>query len=308
LSKKKKIVGGLFIDLQKAFDCVNHNILHSKLNFYEISGREKKLFESYIKDRYQRVLIKDKFSNNLSSKWEPIRHGVPQGSILGPLLFLIYINDLPNSINDLAHTVLFADDTSIIISNPDSQEFKYNINKILQELNNWFCSNCLSLSYNKSYFLQFCTKKQNKIDIQIIQSNTILTNSNSTKFLGITLDNMLTWTEHIANLTTKLNKACFAIRAIKPYMSLSVLRSVYFSYFHSLMSYAIIFWGSSSVSNNIFKLQKRTIRIIANKGKRDSCRQLFIQYQILTLHAQYFFFNHVCSQTQRNFPTQFRNS
>ena len=138
-------------------------------------------------------------------------------------------------------TVLFADDTSIIISNPDSQEFEYNSNKILQELNNWFCSNFLSLSYNKSHFLQFFTKKQNKMDIQIISSNSILTNSNSTKFLGITLDSMLTWTEHIANLTTKLNKYCFAIRTIKPYMSMRVMRSIYFPYFHSVMSYAIIF-------------------------------------------------------------------
>jgi hypothetical protein len=160
---------------------------------------------------------------------------------------------------------------------------------VLHELNNWFCSNLLTLSYNKSCFLQFFTKKQNKINIQIKLSNSILTNLNSTKFLSITLDNMLTWKEHIANLTTKLNKACFATRAIKPYMSLRVLRTVYFSYFHSIMLYGIIFWGSSNLSNNIFKIQKRAIRIIANKFNRDSCRQVFNQYQILTLPAQYIF-------------------
>jgi len=112
---KRKIVSGLFLDLQKAFDCVNHDILLSKLNFYGISGKANKLLESYIKDRYQRVVMKDKFSNKLTSKWEQIKHGVPQGSVLGPLLFLIYINNLPRTINNFANSVLFADDTSIII-------------------------------------------------------------------------------------------------------------------------------------------------------------------------------------------------
>ena len=120
-------------------------------------------------------------------------------------------------------------------------------------------------------------------------SNTILTHINSTKFLGLTIDNTLSWREHIAALTTKLNKACFAIRAIQPFMTSRVLKMVYFSYFHSIMSYGIIFWGSSHLSNKIFKIQKRIIRIITNKCKRDSCQQLYKQLQILALPAQYIF-------------------
>ena len=100
---------------------------------------------------------------------------------------------------------------------------------------------------------------------------------------------MLSWIQHIAALTTKLNKACFAIRAIKPFMTSCVLRTVYFSYFHSVMSYGIIFWGTSHLSNNIFQTQKRIIRIITNKCKRDFCRQLYKQLQILTFPAQYIF-------------------
>ena len=125
--------------------------------------------------------------------------------------------------------------------------------------------------------------------IQIMVSNSIITNINSTKFLGLTIDSTLSWREHISCLTSKLNKACYAITAFKPFMTLNVLRTVYFSYFHSLMSYGVIFWGNSHLSNNIFKIQKRIIRIITNKGKRDSCQNLYKQLQILTLSSQYIF-------------------
>jgi len=138
---KKNIAGGLFLDLRKAFDCVDHDILLSKLNYYGISGKANELLKSYIKDRYQRVVMYDKFSNKLASEWKQIKHGVPQGSVLGPLLFLIYINDLQRTIDNYANSVLFADDTSIIITNTDAQEFKQNIDVAIQETNNWFLSN-----------------------------------------------------------------------------------------------------------------------------------------------------------------------
>jgi len=100
---------------------------------------------------------------------------------------------------------------------------------------------------------------------------------------------MLSWREHITALLFKLNKACFAVRAIKPLMTSRVLEMVYYSYFHSIMSYGIILWGSSHLSNNIFRIQKRIIRIITNRSKRDSCRQLYKQLQILTFSGQYIF-------------------
>jgi len=123
----------------------------------------------------------------------------------------------------------------------------------------------------------------------MIASNSIRTNINSTKFLGIIIDGQLSWSEQIITLTSKLNKACYAIRAVKSCMSLEVLRINYFSYAHSAISYGIIFWGNSHFSTNIFKVQRRIIRIITNTGRRDSCHLLCKQLQILLHPSQYIF-------------------
>jgi hypothetical protein len=111
-------VGGIFCDLQKAFNCVNHDILLTKLEFYGITGITHKLIKSYLKSRYQRVVLNN-HSSGSCSKWGERTLGVPQGSVLGPLLFLLYINDLPQITNENSKIVLFADDTSMIITNPN---------------------------------------------------------------------------------------------------------------------------------------------------------------------------------------------
>jgi hypothetical protein len=137
---ERKVVGGIFCDLQKAFDCVNHNILLIKLEFYGVAGTILKLIKSYLEHRYQKVIL-DNNLPNFKSDWGEIRHGVPQGSILGPLLFLLYINNLPKIVKDNAELVLYADDTSIIITSLNPTNFINSANKILQDINEWFTTN-----------------------------------------------------------------------------------------------------------------------------------------------------------------------
>jgi hypothetical protein len=125
--------------------------------------------------------------------------------------------------------------------------------------------------------------------MQIITSNTIITNTNSTKFLGLIIDSTLSCKDHITGLTSKLNKACYAIRAIKPFMSSEEMKMIYYSYVHSVISYGIVFWGNSHFSDSIFKIQKRIIRVITDTGRCDSCRELYKKLQILPLPSQYIF-------------------
>jgi len=126
---------------QNAFDYVHHEILLAKMKFYGISGIANKLMECYLENRYQRVSVNNSNLNKLSSKWVHVKHGVTQGLILGPLLILIYINNLSLSINKLANLILFADDMTIIISNTNPEEFKNNINSVITKITNWFQSN-----------------------------------------------------------------------------------------------------------------------------------------------------------------------
>jgi len=125
--------------------------------------------------------------------------------------------------------------------------------------------------------------------MQVAVMDFVISNTTSIKFLGLLLDNKLTWKAHSRELVIKLNKACYAIRAIKSLVSLKVLISIYFSYFHSLLMYGVIFWGNSLISKNIFKIQKRVIRIITNNPRHESCKHLFKRLKILILPSQYIF-------------------
>ena len=184
---------------------------------------------------------------------------------------------------------MFADDTSLIITHNDQTEFSRDVTFAFNQLNKWFAANLLSLNLNKTQYIQFTTKSTPTRDISISYNDTLILKTPNTKFLGLIITNSLSWKDHITHLIPKLSKACYILRSIRPFMSLEALKSVYYSYVHSLLSYGIIFWGNSSLSLHIFRLQKKAVRIIMGLGPRDSCRKPFKHLRILPLQSQYIF-------------------
>jgi hypothetical protein len=258
----------------------------SKLEFYGTRGKFEELIKSYLTNRYQRVSITSKNScHSSSSKWRKVRCGVPQGSILGPLLFLLYINDLAKVFGNNHKPVLFADDTSLIVTHLNHTDFSKEITSVFNQLNKCFAANLLSFNFKKTLYVQFTTKNTSVNEISIGYNNTFISNTSNTKFLGLVITN--SWKDHITHLIPKLSKACYVLRRIRPFMSQDALKSVYYSYFHSLLTYGIIVWGNSSYSSHIFRLQKKAVRIITGSRPRDSCTEVFKHLRILPLQSQY---------------------
>ena len=280
--------GSVFCDLQKAFDTVNHDLLLNKLQYYGIKGKAKKLLESYLWNRYQTVQISNLYSNtNIHSNWTKITRGVLQGSILGPLLFLIYINDLQKVVEPTAISIMFADDTSIFIKNHNNIQLQSDLNTVICKINTWFQDNLITLNLNKTYFMQFINKSTGNSDIQITIDYKHTATVKETKFLGLIINDKLSWKGHIDYIIPKLSSACYVMRTVKPYVSQHTLKIIYFSYFHSIMNCGLLFWGSSTESIKIFKLQKKMIRIMMGYKSNQSCRDLFVKLGILPLPYQY---------------------
>jgi len=177
-----------------------------------------------------------------------IKNGVPQGSILGPTLFLLHTNYLPAVINKKAIPVLFVNDTSIIFTHHNTMEFHVNINTVFGNVNTWFKKICLSLNTEKAQYIHFKTKNSQPIDINMCLDNNRISYSVYTKFLGLIVDNTLSWKPHIDRLINKLSTACNVIGSVKPYMNTNAIIMIYHSLFHTVMTYGIIFWGNSSHS------------------------------------------------------------
>jgi len=253
---------GIFLDLSKAFDTLNHRILLNKLNAYGIRGVANDWISSYLHDRKQYVVF-----NQNSSDLAPITCGVPQGSILGPLLFLLYINDLPLCSKN-ADFILFADDTNILFSHQDHKILENIINNEMNVISNWFKMNKLSLNVKKTNFMIFKNKHSPKkvIEINIFIDNNKIEKVTTTKFLGVLIDDNLSWKSHTSHICKIISKYNGIIRKVRPFLPQSSLSTLYNTFVLPYISYCNVIWADKNNSQleSVFLLQKRVIRTCTN--------------------------------------------
>lgn len=274
------------LDLSRAFDSVEHDFLLDKLENIGIRGVALQLIKSYLSDRYQQVVERDDSGTKYQSNKKIIKRGVPQGSVLGPLLYILYTNYLPEVVNH--ELVQFADDTSIIFSQEPGNDIKKDIIDAVNTLQNWFTNNNLQLNVNKTQIIKFSYQPQSEETI-LTCNNTVVTNSSAVKFLGIHLDSRLDWKLHVEKLAKNMSQYCYALRVVAHFVNMGAALTAYHAYIQSRVRYGVIFWGNSTDADQILKIQKKCLRHIFDMKPTDSCRDVFKNRNILTVVSLYIY-------------------
>lgn len=282
--EKGNSVLGVFIDFSKAFDTINHNILFEKLYHYGIRGLALDWFRSYLSDRAQYVQF-----NDAHSDYNNIICGVPQGSILGPLLFLLYINDIVN-VSEKLLPILFADDTNMFITGNNIDVMIQTMNEVLEKLMLWLNTNKLSLNVKKTHYVIFTPGRSSVTPKETLKINNItIDREETTTFLGVKLDSKLSWIHHIQGIKTKIAKNIGILCKARKVFQMSTLLTLYYCFIYPYVSYCIEVWGTAAkkYSDSLLKLQKLCCRIITGSPKRTSSELLFNTLNVLPISKIY---------------------
>ena len=269
---------GIFVDLRKAFDTIDHGILLKKIEYMGVRGIALKWVASYLNNRKQYVSFLSENSSNAD-----VVCGVPQGSILGPLFFILYINDICNVSNYFTFT-LFADDTTIVSAHHDIDILFSQANIELTKLYNWFCLNKLSLNIDKTSYILFSNKQddpKNTINIDNINIKRVFSNN----FLGVTIDHKLSWKTQIADVCKKVSRCTGIYYKVKSILSTKILNSLYSSLVEPHFTYCVEVWGNTyrSYLQSLYRKQKRAIRIVCKSSYLCHSADLFKKLEVLSL-------------------------
>lgn len=284
LNTKKKMMG-LFFDLSRAFDTVDHDLLLARAEGLGIRGNAHDWLKSYLTGRTARVVI-----DGVESRAQLVDVGTPQGSCISPTLFTIFINNLPEMLGHLGKPVLYADDTTILVSEPTYPLLLSKADRVAHVMQGWCRVSGLELNIQKTVAVEF-TVKNKTLDYSLLVkvNGKSISNLENTRFLGVHIDQKLTWQSHIHSILPKLSHCCYLLKNIRHTVSIDVLRLVYFGLFQSIISYGVIFWGGASESDQVFITQKRAVRYMCGAAPRTSCRAYFRDLQILTFPCLYIY-------------------
>jgi hypothetical protein len=280
LDNNKHVVG-IFLDVEKAFDCIDHDTLIKKLHNYGFRGIFLKFIRSYLTNRKQYTYLNGTYSDT-----NCITYGVPQGSILGPLLFNLYINDIHQCIKD--DVILFADDTAIFTSHENADTAIQQANNTMETIQEWYAANLLSINYKKSNFILFSPRKNNRrsdITEIKIKSNKISRVSN-TKYIGLIIDEKLSWNEHInKQILSNLTKYFGVFYNIRHHLNIQLKRMAYFSCVYSKISYGLEIYGSCSdtLTSKIQVIQNKLLRTLLGTHRMHNTNDLHKQFNILKI-------------------------
>lgn len=277
--------------MSKAFDFVCHERLLSKLPHCGIRGVALKWIQSYLQNRKQSVVISKLDNKNVAqnyhSDFKENKFGVPQGSVLGPLLFLVYINNLPNVTEH--RCILFADDIAVVVTTDKKMtidDHKIEINKTIISIINWLNHNNLYVNITKTTFINF----NNSIGtFNINYQGNIINNVYSAKFLGIEIDQKLDWKKQVEIVINKINRFTFVLYKLTKIESRSTALTAYFADVESVLRYGLILWGNSTDMQKAFIAQKKCVRAICGTIPNEPCRPLFKILKILPLPCLYIF-------------------
>ena len=269
--------GGLYtvavmLDLSKAFDTVNHEVLLRKLDRMGFRGIVSSWFKSFLSNRKIKVLVGDSCSEERN-----LNIGLPQGSVSSPLLFLLYINDMNNVCPELKN-IQFADDTTLYMSGRNLSNLCQKVNQSLSNIDKWLISNRLSLNVSKTNFMILTHNDFNEEDADIKIRNVPLVRVRMGKFLGITVDDKLKFTDHINEVCIKLSRAMGVLFRMSTLVPLQILRSLYYAIFYPHLIYGIVIWGRCGITNinRIKRIHKRAEKLIGQRLKLTDSTNIFL--------------------------------
>ena len=280
--EKRQHTAAIFMDLSKAFDVLDHQILATKLEHYGFRGKFLELLLNFVSNRNYFVSI-----NGSKSITKTVNIGVPQGSTLGSLLFLLYINDMCNS-SSLLDFNQFADDTTLTLSGPHLHRLTHVLETELEKVLDWLVVNKLIINLTKTHSMLFTNKREDRI-ISIRARDTVLEQKSECKFLGIIVDDEISWKPHINYISSKISKTIALLRILKYTFPKHVLKTLYMTLIYPYLNYCNIIWGAADPTTlePLIILQKKTIRIINRARYLDHTEPLFKSLGLLTLAELY---------------------